>query len=408
MFWQEDKSGFTTAAAWKEMKRSRTVTAGFWITVLLILLAAFCYVLAPDPTQFANRKSLSIGNQPPGFEVTMLRVVDNKPADPQGFFSRHFYGVRPADTYVPISSSRYEGTDIIVREFSASGDSSFESKFNIADVVYPVNHQKEIVERNGGLFFETADGVATGESINDMQKFIDGQYLVQKKFILGTDRYGRDVLSRLLVSTRATVFNALLATLVALVAGFILGFGAGISRGRTNAFIVWFTNSVWSFPALFVIAALLFVLGNGAWSVILVTGCVLWVEVARLVYLRITEGKKKKFTMAARALGIPKWQIIKRYVLQEVAMPLLASAATVLCAAVIIESGINFLGIGIQSPAPSWGAMIRENFRYMIVPGCAYLTIVPGLALTAVSFAFVFLSSGLRASLKEDYNISIA
>src|SRR6187401_1624483 len=151
------------ARIWSILRRDKIVFAGSIIAFLLFLLAVFCYMVIPDKTLYANRICLPIGNQPPGFEITMLRIMRNEPSQPQSFFSKLVHGSKPDDIFIPISSSHYDGTDIVIKEFSPSGDSSFESRYNIADVVYPLNLSKGITERNRGLFFETSDGTAVEE-----------------------------------------------------------------------------------------------------------------------------------------------------------------------------------------------------------------------------------------------------
>jgi|GEM_PF-2009559 len=396
----------TPGSMWRRLKKSGRVLAGLSFALLFCLISLFCYLLSPDKTPFANRTCLPIGNQPPGFEVNMLRVMENKPTVHQNFFSRLLFGTNSSDIYIPISSSRFEGTDIIVKEFSASGDSSFESHFNIADVVYPINEQKEIAERNGGLFFETADGVAVEESINDIQGFIEGQYLFRKKFILGTDRFGRDVLSRLLVSTRTTIISAFAITIVALIAGFLVGCFAGIFRWGSKA-LGWIIYSVLSIPGMLLIIALMFVTGNGFRQAFIVAGCVLSAEVAGSVFRKISATREKKFIVNAQALGLYRWQIVRSHLLPGTFEPLLTTGATVFCAAILIENSLSFLGIEFHERVPSWGAIIRENFGYIIVPGYSYLAIFPGIAIIIVSLVFVILSRGLRSTLGVDYYNSI-
>src|SRR5436853_7763780 len=114
-----------SATAWKKIRKDKAALAAGIIAAMLFLLAVFCYFLIPDNTTNANRVCLPIGNQPPGFEITMLRIIQNKPMEHQGFISRLIYGNHPDDSYIPIGSSYFEGNEIVVKEFSASGDSSF-------------------------------------------------------------------------------------------------------------------------------------------------------------------------------------------------------------------------------------------------------------------------------------------
>ena len=391
------------AMAWRKLRSDKIVFAGTIIVFTLFLFSVFCYLLIPDKTLSANRVCLPIGNQPPGFEITMLRIIQNRPSVPQSFFSKLVHGKIPNDIFIPISSSRYDGTDIVIKEYSASGDSSFESRYNIADVVYPLNTDKSIVEKNRGLFFETADGISIEESINDIQGFIDGQHLVKKKFILGTDRWGRDVLSRLLASTRTTLFAASIATIVAILSGFIIGLLTGIARRRDKSFLNWLLQSVSSIPAMILAIAIMFLIGKGFWHVCIVTGLILSAEIARIIAGTLFAAKEKKFIDGENALGIKRLQIFRRHVLPEITQPFLAAAATIFCGAILVESGLSFLGVGMKESIPSWGSMIRENFGYIIVPGYAYLTLLPGAAIFFVSLLFVTLASRFHKKICDKY-----
>ncbi|MEO8085562.1 MAG: ABC transporter permease [Bacteroidota bacterium] len=392
---------------WNAMKKDKVIVSVAWFIILLFILATFSYQVIPDGTRFANRKCIPIGNQPPGFEVMMLKVMGNKPEESQGLFSRIVYGESFNNLYIPISSSHYEGTDIVVKEFSASGDSSFESRYNVADVVYTMNKQKKIIERNGGLFFENADGVQIEESISDIHAIIDGQYLFKKKFILGTDLFGRDVLSRLLAASKATLWTAFFASMIACFIGFLSGLIAGILKGKLKTFVVWILQSISTVPAFISIAGILFIVGHGFLKVSLVCGLVLSTEVARVIISKITAIREKKFVESAYALGLTKREILKNHILPGIFRPLAASFAAIFCASILLESALSFLGVGLQEPVPSWGTMIRENFGYIIVPGYAYMTILPGLAIFIISIAFVVLANRYHQIIKEKYSWSI-
>ena len=402
MFW-EVKSKFVLPSNrfWRTLKADKVALAAFCFVILLFLLSVFCFVISPDHTRLANRVCLPIGNQPPGFEVTLLKVAENNPTEVTGYFSKMLFGLPGNDQYIPISSSHYEGNDIVVNEFSASGDSSFESRFNIADVVYHLNTSKAITERNGGLFFETTDGLVLEESVNDIQGIIDGQNLVKKKFLLGTDRMGRDVLSRILVATRATIWTASLTTIIALVLGFIFGMIAILGR-RIKGFMLWLIQSVSSVPVMILIAAIMFSIGNGFWHICIVSGIVFSAAIARTTIYSVASAREQGFIETSEALGLTKWHILKKQVLPGIVKPLVISVATVFCGAILLESALGFLGVGVKNPFPSWGAMVRESFGYIIVPGYAYLTLLPGFAIILVSLAFVVLANQVHVTSKEN------
>ena len=390
--------------AWAILKKDRVSLAGTLFVILLFLFSCFYFIFIPDGTLFLNRVCLPIGNQPPGFEVRLLKVIDNKPNQVQSMFSKWIYGTRHKETFIPISSNHFEGTDIVVKEFSASGDSSFEIRYNIADVVYNISPDSRVAERNGGLFFESADGAAVEESVSDIQGIIEGQYIIRKKYIMGTDHMGRDVLVMFLAATRASVWTAFFVTVIALFLGTLLGVFLGFAKGRYGEFFHWLIDSLTAIPALVFIIAVMFVIGNGFWKVCLVCGIVISFEVARMLFHKMTSVREKWYAETALALGIKPWRIAIKYILPGLAKPLLAIIPVVFCTAVLFESGLSFLGLGLSDNFPSWGSMIRDNFGYIIVPGYAYLTLLPGLAIILISFAFVVLSARMKIFTREEYD----
>ncbi len=323
------------------------------------------------------------------------------------FVSKVFLGVPANDIYLPISSYRFEGTDIVVKEFSSAGDSSLESRFNIANVVYSIRPEKKIIERNGGLFFETSSGEVAEESINDMQKIIEGQYLVEKKFILGTDRFGRDVFSRLLTGTRVTMLVGVISVLISLIIGFFVGFLAGIFRGKIDQFILWIINVAWSVPAFLLVIVISIVFGKGFIQTFIAVGCTLWVPVAQIVRAKILNTYEKEYISSAHELGISKVTIFFRHILPPGFAPVLIVAVANFSASILIESGLDFLSIGVQSVVPTWGGMIKENFGYIMTSGSAYLTILPGLAIILVSMALTFVGNGLRTAFDSQQQVSV-
>ena len=374
---------------------------------LTSVIAIFCYLIMPDPTPMANRMCLPISNQPPGFKVQMLRVVESKQSESQNFLSKIVYGHQSSEEWIAISGYHFDGNHIVVKEYTPIGSSAIERSFNIANVVFPLNPDKKVSLENGYLSFETINGEHHRENITNLMTLIEQKFIFTKTFLLGTDRFGRDLLSRLMAGSRVTMIVGLIAVVISLLIGITLGAVAGFFRGTADAVVMWLINVTWSIPTLLLVIAITLVLGKGFSQVFIAVGLTMWVEVARLVRAQFFTLRETEFVSAARALGFTNTRIILRHILPNVLGPILVVAASNFSASVLIESGLSFLGIGAQPPMPTWGGMIKENYGYIIIPGSAYLALLPGVAIMAVSMAFTFLGNGLRDALDSRQQVSI-
>jgi len=227
----------------------------------------------------------------------------------------------------------------------------------------------------------------------------------QRTFLLGTDNYGRDYLSRLVLGARISLSVGLIAVFISLLIGIPLGAIAGYYRGWADKVIMWFINVIWSIPTLLMVIALTFVLGKGFWQVFVAVGLTMWVEVARVVRGQVLSLREKEFVDAARVLGYSNMRILFKHVLPNALSPVIVISAANFASAILIESGLSFLGIGAQPPVASWGSMIRDHYAYIIM-GNPYLAILPGLAIMLATLAFMTLGNSLRDAL--DVKLSAA
>jgi len=179
--------------------------------------------------------------------------------------------------------------------------------------------------------------------------------------------------------------------------GISLGSAAGFFRGRTDDIIMWFINVVWSIPTLLLVIAITFALGKGFWQIFVAVGLTMWVEVARVVRGQMMSIREKEFVEAGFALGYSKLRIIVKHILPNIISPVIVISAANFAAAILIEAGLSFLGIGVQPPVPSWGNMIKEYYSYIVLDS-GYLAL-PGVAIVIMVLAFMTLGNSLRDAL---------
>ena len=212
---------------------------------------------------------------------------------------------------------------------------------------------------------------------------------------MGTDRYGRDVLSRLALGSRVSLSVGFIAVTIALFIGIPFGAIAGYYGGWTDRVLSSIIQVFWSIPTFLMVIALSFVLGKGYWQVFIAVGLTAWVEVARLVRGQVLTIMEMEYVQAAKVLGYGPLRILRKHVLPQVIPALTVLAASQFAMAILLESGLSFLGIGAQPPMPSWGGMIRDHYPYLLT-GQAHLALIPGLSLASVVLAFMAIGNALR------------
>ena len=212
---------------------------------------------------------------------------------------------------------------------------------------------------------------------------------------LGTDRYGRDVLSRLMAGSAISLGVGLSSVLISLLIGILLGAWAGYRGGRIDAFISWWIQVVWTLPTLLMVLAITLAFGKGLWQVFLAIGLTMWVDVARVVRGQFLSLREMEYIEAAKAIGYSDLRIMFRHMLPNAVGPIIVIAAANFAAAILIESGLSFLGYGAQIPIPSWGNIVQEHY-HLITGSHAWLALAPGGLIVSVVLAFTFIGDGIR------------
>jgi peptide/nickel transport system permease protein len=392
-----DSSRSLSKLAWMRFRGNRIAFSSLVFIILVAVLSIMGYLITPDKTPLVNEQNLLLATLKPGSGVTILKVSRNQDIPTRNIFHRILYGQENIYSLHPFSGYRFSSDSIIIKEYSKDS-SGLEIAFFLANVCYPLNENTNFTRNGDQISFTTLTGKQINTSVEKLREQVLSENIVHKTFILGTDRYGRDVLSQLIIGTRVSLSVGFISVAISLLIGIFLGAIAGYFGGYVDALISWFINVVWAVPTLLLVIAITFALGKGFWQVFVAVGLTMWVEVARVVRGQFMSLREKEFVEAARALGYRNFRIIFRHILPNAMAPVIVISAANFASAILLEAGLSFLGIGVQPPMPSWGSMIKENYAYILLD-YAYLAILPGIAIMIMVLAFMLIGNGLRDAL---------
>lgn len=331
-----------------------------------VVIAFFAPWVSVDKTYLANNQVVELARRPPGARAWLLEV----PLAGQATVRSHAFwlGKTPSCRPIPLRND-------------------------------------SVAVKGEYLTYKTLAGVESRIALDRLspEKKAPGQEWeppVQSVFFpLGTDTYGRDLWSRLAHGSRISLGVGLAAMVLSISLGVFAGALAGFFGGWTDRIVMWFVSVVWSIPTLLLALALSFVLGKGLGQLMLAIGLSIWIDTARLVRGQLMGLREQTFAEAARSLGIRRIRILWRHLLPNVWAPILVMSVSNFGSAILIESGLSFLGLGVEAPVPSWGSMIYEGYTQIMFESGVWLAFIPGLCLILLVVSVNLVGIGLRDQL---------
>lgn len=213
-------------------------------------------------------------------------------------------------------------------------------------------------------------------------------------FFLGTDRLGRDVLTRLLYGGRISLWVGFVAVGISILIGTVLGLTSGYFRGVVDEIIMRFVDIMLCFPSFFLILSVIAFLEPSMMNIMIVIGLTSWMGVTRLVRAETLSLREREFVLAARLAGMPTRKILFKHILPNTMAPILITATLGIAGAILTESSLSFLGLGVQPPIPSWGNMLLEGKAALEI--APWLSLYPGLAILITVLGYNLLGESLR------------
>ena len=386
---------------WIRLLKNKPAIASLIVICIAIVLAIIGPSIAPDKTPDADDQILEMANVNPGFSIQLLAVQKNREEKAPSLLSKIFLGRDNPNEMIPIVSYSFDDSaNIVLEKYEGEGRGAVKMVLPVVDVCEALSNTKPEIQLKGDqATFTSFEEKKETVSLAVLKKEIESNRIITKTYHLGTDGYGRDILSRLLFGVRVSLSVGLIAVLISLTIGIFMGSVAGFYRGAADNVIMWFINVIWAIPTILLAMAIRFAIGDKIPSflaIFIAVGLSMWVEVARIVRGQVLGVREMEYVQAARGLGYNNARIIIKHILPNIIGPIMVIAASDFASAILIEAGLSFVGIGVKPPTPSWGTMLNDHRAYLLTPGKAFLALAPGICIMVMVLAFNLLGNGLR------------
>jgi peptide/nickel transport system permease protein len=386
---------------WIRLLKNKPAIASLIVICIAIVLAIIGPSIAPDKTPDADDQILEMANVNPGFSIQLLAVQKNREEKAPSLLSKIFLGRDNPNEMIPIVSYSFDDSaNIVLEKYEGEGRGAVKMVLPVVDVCEALSNTKPEIQLKGDqATFTSFEEKKETVSLATLKKEIENKRIITKTYHLGTDGYGRDILSRLLFGVRVSLSVGLIAVLISLTIGIFMGSVAGFYRGAVDNVIMWFINVIWAIPTILLAMAIRFAIGDKIPSflaIFIAVGLSMWVEVARIVRGQVLGVREMEYVQAARGLGYNNARIIIKHILPNIIGPIMVIAASDFASAILIEAGLSFVGIGVKPPTPSWGTMLNDHRAYLLTPGKAFLALAPGICIMVMVLAFNLLGNGLR------------
>ena len=354
--------------AWLRLRRNRAAVASAFVLILLALAGIFGPYLTPHPYDRIYPQY-----------VRMPASLEAYPKE---------------DAIVPAFESALQRARVNVGEVEVAGSTVRASISSDAPIDPRIVRYVDRSDLFSNARLEGTDGGALTEGATSAVMVADVQ---RQRFLFGTDANGRDLLSRILIGIRISLAIGVLASLMSLLLGVTYGAVAGYLGGRTDNLMMRVVDILYSLPFIFFVILLVVFFGRNFVLIFIAIGCTEWLDMARIVRGQTLTIKRQEYVQAAEALGVSGAGILRRHIIPNVLGPVVVFVTLLVPKAILLESLLSFLGLGVQEPLTSLGLLIAEGAANM--RGAAWLLIYPAITLTAMLFALNFLGDGLRDAL---------